>query len=311
MSKRVLITGISGQDASYLKELLCLDGCEVHGTTRHQERVNSFTHFMDLSDSSSVRKVISQVDPDEVYNLAAQTHVGTSFDYPELTLDVTGSGSIRILEAIRKHNKDIKFYQASTSELFGDSPSPQNEKTPFRPRSPYGIAKQVAYQAVINYRDAYNMWASNGILFNHESPRRHPSFVTRKISLGAARIKLGIQDNLVLGNLDAKRDWGYAPEYAQAMKMIMEYPEPVDIVIATGVSYTVRDFASLCFSVLDLNWEEHVVISQGEHRPSEVPDLRGDPSLAEEKLGWVAHTRTPRLAEIMVKSDYDNQLRLM
>ena len=318
--KTALITGVSGQDGSYLAELLLGKGYEVHGLLRrassfntqrldsiyrdpHESGVRFLMHYGDLSDSGSLVNLIRGLEPDEIYNLGAQSHVKVSFEVPEYTADATGMGTIRILEALRASGSQARFYQASSSEMFGASPPPQNENTPFHPRSPYGVAKMFAFWTTVNYREAYGIFASNGILHNHESPRRGETFVTRKISRAVARIKAGIQDKLYLGNLDARRDWGYAPEYVEAMWLMLQQNEPDDFVIATGKSHTIREFAQLAFAHVDLDWEEHVRIDPRYFRPAEVNYLCGDASKAKRMLGWEPRTSLPELVRIMVQAD--------
>ena len=327
--KKAFVTGISGQDGSYLAELLLSKGYEVHGIVRRSSSVGNkrldeifqeptdasrrlFLHYGDLSDAGSLTNLLRNIVPDEVYNLGAQSHVKVSFDVPDYTGEITGLGSVRLLEAIRNADLQCKYYQASSSEMFGKSPSPQNEITLFQPRSPYASAKVFAYHTTINYREAYGLFACNGILFNHESPRRGETFVTRKISLAAAKIYLGLQDSLTLGNLEAKRDWGYAPEYVHAMWQMMQANEPLDLVIATGVSTTVKEFAKTAFQYLGLDAEKYIRFSESYIRPTEVEDLLGDSSKAEKTIGWKASTHWKELAEIMVKADValiENQLR--
>lgn len=319
-SKVALITGITGQDGSYLSEFLLAKGYEVHGIIRrsssfnterlksiyqdpHDSKRNLFLHYGDLQDSSSLINLIRDISPNEIYNLAAQSHVKVSFEIPEYTADITGTGSIRILEALRASKIDSKFYQASSSELFGSSPPPQNENTPFHPRSPYGVAKIFSYWATVNYREAYGIHASNGILFNHESPRRGETFVTRKITRAAARIAAGLQKNLFLGNLNAIRDWGYAKEYVEAMWLMLQQNEPDDYVIATGEAASVREFAEVAFAKVNLNWEDFVKVDENYYRPSEVDNLVGDYSKAKTKLNWQPKTNWKKLAQIMVDED--------
>ena len=318
--KRALITGITGQDGSYLAELLLAKGYEVHGLIRRSSTFNThridhlyidphepgarfFLHYGDLSDGARLVTLLARINPDEVYNLAAQSHVRVSFDEPEHTADTTGSGTVRLLEALRIANVDCRFYQASSSEMFGASPPPQNEDTPFYPRSPYGVAKVYSYWITRNYREAYGMFASNGILFNHESPRRGETFVTRKITRAAARIKAGLEQHVYLGNLDAVRDWGYAPEYVEGMWRMLQADEPDDFVLATGGNYTVRDFLEAAFTHAGLDWREHVRFDDRYLRPTEVDALVGDASKAEATLGWRARVETPELARIMVDAD--------
>jgi GDPmannose 4,6-dehydratase len=320
MSKRALITGITGQDGSYLAEFLLAKGYEVHGLIRrastfntaridhlyvdpHDPEARLYLHYGDITDGSRLVTLLNQVRPDEVYNLAAQTHVRVSFDEPEYTGDTTGLGSIRLLEAIRMIGLDCRFYQASSSEMFGAAPPPQNEETPFYPRSPYGAAKVYSYWVARNYREAYGMFAVNGILFNHESPRRGETFVTRKVTRAVARIKAGLQDEVFLGNLDAVRDWGYAPEFVEAMWLMLQHDEPQDYVVATGSAYTVRDFVLLSFEHAGLDWEKHVRFDERYLRPTEVDALVGDPSRAAATLGWRPRVHTPELAAIMVDAD--------
>ncbi|MCP9273781.1 GDP-mannose 4,6-dehydratase [Mycolicibacterium arenosum] len=318
--KRALITGITGQDGSYLAELLLAKGYEVHGLIRRSSTFNThridhlyidphepgarfFLHYGDLSDGARLVTLLARINPDEVYNLAAQSHVRVSFDEPEHTADTTGSGTVRLLEALRIANVDCRFYQASSSEMFGASPPPQDENTPFYPRSPYGAAKVYSYWITKNYREAYDMFACNGILFNHESPRRGETFVTRKITRAAARIKAGIEQHVYLGNLDAVRDWGYAPEYVEGMWRMLQADEPDDFVLATGGNFTVRDFLEAAFTHAGLDWREHVRFDDRYLRPTEVDALVGDASKAEAKLGWRARVQTPELARIMVEAD--------
>lgn len=320
--KRAFITGITGQDGSYLAELLLKKGYEVHGLIRRASTFNTsrvdhiyvdphdpdarlFLHYGDLSDGSRLVTLLADIRPDEVYNLAAQSHVRVSFDEPEHTADTTGMGSVRLLEAVRLAGIDTKFYQASSSEMFGATPPPQNEETPFYPRSPYGAAKVYSYWITKNYREAYGMYAVNGILFNHESPRRGETFVTRKITRAVAAIKAGTQKHLYMGNLDAVRDWGYAAEYVEGMWRMLQAPEPDDFVLATGGNYTVRDFLSIAFEHAGLNWEEHVRFDDRYLRPTEVDALVGDSSKAESKLGWKATIHTPDLARLMVDADIE------
>ncbi|MGB3770842.1 MAG: GDP-mannose 4,6-dehydratase [Rhodococcus sp. (in: high G+C Gram-positive bacteria)] len=318
--KRALITGITGQDGSYLAELLLSKGYEVHGIVRRSSSFNTsridhiyadphnpdakmFLHYGDLSDGARLVTLLMQIRPDEVYNLGAQSHVRVSFDEPEHTGDTTGIGSIRLLEAVRLAGLECRFYQASSSEMFGATPPPQNEATPFHPRSPYGAAKVYAYWVTRNYREAYGMFAVNGILFNHESPRRGETFVTRKITRAAARISAGVEKELYLGNLDAIRDWGYAPEYVEGMWRMLQADTPDDYVLATGGNFSVRDFLVAAFEQVGLDWEKHVKFDERYLRPSEVDALIGDASKAEQDLGWKATVHTPELARIMVDAD--------
>jgi len=318
--KRALITGITGQDGSYLAELLLAKGYEVHGVIRRASTFNTaridhlysdphladtklFLHYGDLSDGTRLVTLLDSVRPDEVYNLAAQSHVRVSFDEPEFTGNTTGLGSIRLLEAIRMVGLDCRYDQASSSEMFGATPPPQNEDTVFYPRSPYGAAKLYSYWVTRNYREGYGMFAVNGILFNHESPRRGETFVTRKITRAVARIKAGVQDVLYMGNLDAIRDWGYAPEYVEAMWRMLQVDDPQDFVIATGTQYTVRDFLQFSFEHAGLDWEKYVQFDERYLRPTEVDALVGDASKAQTNLGWVPKIMTPELARIMVDAD--------
>ena len=318
--KRALVTGVNGQDGSYLAEFLLAKGYEVHGLIRrassfntqrldpiyrdpHEAGVSFFMHYGDLSDSGSLVNLIRNLEPSEIYHLGAQTHVKVSFEIPEYTADATAMGTIRMLEAIRASGVDTRFYQAGSSEMFGLSPPPHNEDTPFHPRSPYAVAKVFAHWATINYREAYGMFATNGILMNHESPRRGETFVTRKISRAVARIQAGLQDKLFLGNLDAKRDWGYAPEYVEAMWLMLQHDEPLDLVIATGESHSVREFVELAFAHVGLDWEKHVEIDPNYYRPAEVPELLGDPSRAVATIGWKPKVRFEELVRIMVDAD--------
>jgi GDPmannose 4,6-dehydratase len=317
---KALITGVSGQDGSYLAELLLSKGYEVHGLIRrsssfnthrldpiyqdpHEAGVRFLMHYGDLSDSGSLVNLIRALEPDEIYHLGAQSHVKVSFEIPEYTADATAMGTARILEAIRASGVSTRFYQAGSSEMFGSAPPPQSEQTPFHPRNPYGVAKVFAHWITVNYREAYGLFAANGILFNHESPRRGETFVTRKISRAVARIKAGIQDRLFLGNLDAERDWGYAPEYVEAMWLMLQHDEPLDLVIATGESHTVREFAQLAFAHVDLEWERYVEIDPRYYRPSEVDSLRGDARNAKGILGWQPRTSFEELVRIMVDGD--------
>lgn len=319
---RAFITGITGQDGSYLAELLLAKGYEVHGLIRrastfntgridhlyvdpHDPKAKLFLHYGDLSDGARLVTLLAEIRPDEVYNLAAQSHVRVSFDEPEHTGDTTGIGSVRLLEAVRMSGIETKFYQASSSEMFGATPPPQDEETPFYPRSPYGAAKVYSYWITKNYREAYGMFAVNGILFNHESPRRGETFVTRKITRAVAAIKAGKQRTLFMGNLDSIRDWGYAAEYVEGMWRMLQADEPDDFVLATGAGYTVRDFLRFSFEHAGLNWEEHVVFDERYLRPTEVDSLIGDASKARMKLGWKATIETPELARIMVDADIE------
>lgn len=322
MTKRALITGITGQDGSYLAELLLSKGYEVHGLIRRASTFNTaridhlyvdphasdarlFLHYGDLSDGARLVTLLAQIEPDEVYNLAAQSHVRVSFDEPEHTADTTGTGTIRLLEAVRLSGIRPRFYQASSSELYGATPPPQNEETPFYPRSPYAAAKLYSYWITKNYREAYDMFAVNGILFNHESPRRGETFVTRKITRAAAAIAAGKQDKLYMGNLDAIRDWGYAAEYVEGMWRMLQADEPDDFVLATGVGITVREFLEISFKELGLNWEDHVEFDERYLRPTEVDALIGDPAKAAEKLGWKPTIDGRELAKLMVNADVE------
>jgi len=322
--KKALIIGITGQDGSYLAELLLSKGYEVHGIVRrsssfntnridhlYQDRHDSspklLLHYGDLSDGSRLVSLIGDLKPDEIYNLGAQSHVRVSFDEPEYTGDVTGLGTSRVLEAVRLAAPGSKFYQASSSEMFGATPPPQSESTPFYPRSPYGAAKVYAYWMTKNYREAYGLFAVNGILFNHESPRRGETFVTRKITRAVAKIKAGLQSKLYLGNLDAVRDWGYAPEYVEGMWRMLQHEEPLDYVLATGTATTIRDFLTSAFSHAGLDWQEFVEFDPRYLRPTEVDALIGDSSLAERELGWRAKTMPDVLARLMVDADIEAQ----
>src|SRR3989338_531954 len=345
--KRAFITGITGQDGSYLTELLLKKGYEVHGLIRrvstfntgriehlyhdpHTKGVRLFLHYGDLSDASNIKKLIFTLEPDEVYNLAAQSHVKVSFDMAEYTGNITGLGVFRILEAIRDYKnqtgKKIKFYQASSSEMFGSAPPPQNEKTKFAPRSPYGVSKAAAYYATVNYRESYGIFAVNGILFNHESPRRGETFVTRKITQAVAKISLGLQDKLFLGNLEARRDWGHAKDYVEAMYQMLQQPTPEDYVIATGEQHSVREFTELAFKEIGVNLEwtgtgkdekgfdsktkkVMVEIDPRYFRPAEVNSLRGDATKAREKLGWKPKINFKELVKEMVAADIEDTLQ--
>jgi len=318
--RKALITGITGQDGSYLAEFLLSKGYEVHGIIRrastfntsridhiyidpHDPHARLFLHYGDLSDSEQISNIIYNVKPDEIYHLGAQSHVRVSFEMPEYTGNVTGLGTTRILETIRRSGNKIKYYQASSSEMFGSSPPPQNEETPFRPRSPYACAKVYAYWMVVNYREAYKIFACNGILFNHESPRRGETFVTRKITRAIANIMTKKQEFLYLGNLEAKRDWGYAPEYVEAMWKILQLNEPVDLVVGTGEAHSVREFLEEAFSYVGLNWEKYVKIDQRYFRPIDVEELVADPSKAKKVIQWEPKVRFKDLVKIMVDAD--------
>jgi GDPmannose 4,6-dehydratase len=321
--KRAFVTGITGQDGSYLAELLLAKGYEVHGMIRRSSSFNTqridhlyqdphimgvklFLHYGDLADAVRMTKLMYELKPDEIYHLGAQSHVRVSFDIPDYTGDVTGMGTIRLLEAIRESGlgKKVRFYQASSSELYGKvQETPQRETTPFYPRSPYACAKLYAYWATVNYREAYNMHASNGILFNHESPRRGPTFVTRKITMAAARIKLGLQNRLFLGNLDAKRDWGFAGDYVEAMWRMVQQDQPGDYVIATGETHSVREFCEEAFGLVGLDWKDYVRHDARYERPSEVDLLLGDPSKARRVLGWKPRVTFKELTRMMMEAD--------
>ena len=320
MTRTALITGITGQDGSYLAELLLEKGYTVHGLIRrastfntsridhlyrdpHDPTARMFLHYGDLTDGSRLVTLLERINPDEVYNLAAQSHVRVSFDEPEFTGITTGLGTTRLLEAIRMVGLQCRFYQASSSEMFGATPPPQDEETPFYPRSPYGAAKLYSYWMTRNYREAYGMFAVNGILFNHESPRRGETFVTRKIAIAAARIAEGRQNELYLGNLDAVRDWGYAKEYVEGMWRMLQHDAADDYVLATGVGYTVKDFVQFCFEAVDLEWEKYVKFDERYLRPTEVDSLIGDASKAERRIGWKAETLTPELARLMTRAE--------
>ncbi len=323
MPKRALITGITGQDGSYLAELLLSKGYEVYGlrrrsssfTTqridhlfgdfRHDQDARLFLEYGDLADATSLVKLLYRLQPDEIYNLGAQSHVHVSFEIPEYTSDITGLGCVRILEAVRETRIKTRIYQASSSEMFGSTPPPQSETSRFHPRSPYACAKVFAYNMMVNYRESYGMFASNGILFNHESPRRGENFVTRKVTRAIARIKRGLQPKLYLGNLDARRDWGYAPEYVAAMWLMLQQEQPGDYVIATGESHSVREFVSAAFAHAGLDWREHVEIDPRYYRPADVNDLVGDASKARAALGWEPTTYFPELVKLVVDADIE------
>lgn len=340
MSKKALITGVTGQDGSYLAELLLEKGYEVHGVIRRSSSFNTgridhiynnpefsgtkfFLHYGDITDTSNINRLLEKIEPVEIYNLAAQSHVKVSFEVPEYTAEVDAVGTLRFLDAIRETGIKTKFYQASTSELYGKVQEiPQTEKTPFYPRSPYGVAKMYGYWIIVNYREAYNLFACNGILFNHESPRRGETFVTRKITMAAAKIKLGLQEKLTLGNLNAKRDWGYAPEYVEGMWRMLQQDAPEDFVLATGETHEVRTFVDAAFSELgiELRWEGSaekeigidkksgktiVAVDPKYYRPTEVDLLIGDATKAKQKLGWEAKTKFADLARLMAKADYE------
>ena len=324
MSKKVaFITGVTGQDGSYLAELLLSKGYEVHGLIRRASTFNTTRidhiyqdphdtnpkltlHYGDLLDGVGLTNLIREIEPTEIYNLAAQSHVMVSFTMPQYTAQVDAVGTVAILEAIRATKRDIHFYQASTSELYGSTPPPQNEESSFRPRSPYASAKLMAYWSTVNYREAFGIHATNGILFNHESPRRGETFVTRKITRAVAAIKAGKQKKLYLGNLEAIRDWGYAKEYVESMWLMLQQPKSSDFVVATGVGATVKDFAEMAFTHAGLDWEKYVEIDQKYARPTEVDALIGDPSKAKRELGWSAKTHWQDLAKLMVDADLEN-----
>lgn len=318
--KAAFITGITGQDGSYLAEFLLRKGYEVHGMIRrsssfntsriehlykdpHKKGIRLFLHYGDIANSSTLYKILKKVKPREVYNLAAQSHVRVSFDLPEYTLNATGLGTLRLLEAIRDLKLNARFYQASSSEMFGSSPPPQSEKTPFHPRSPYGTAKVLAHNLTVNYREGYGIFACSGIMFNHESPRRGETFVTRKITMAVANILAGRQDKLYLGNLDAKRDWGFAPEYVKVMWLMLQQKKPDDFVIATGEAHSVREFLELAFKLAGLNWKRHVRIDSKYFRPTEVDILVGDASKAKKVLKWKPKVKFEQLVKIMLNSD--------
>lgn len=319
--KKALITGITGQDGAYLAELLLNKGYEVHGIIRrsssfnteriehlykdpHEQDVKLYLHFADLSDGGNLNSLLGKIQPDEVYNLAAQSHVRVSFDQPIFTVNIDALGTLRLLEAVRALENPVRYYQASSSEMFGlVAHSPQNEKTPFHPRSPYACAKVYSFWQTVNYREAYDMYACNGILFNHESPMRGETFVTRKITRAATRIKLGLQKKLYLGNLEAKRDWGFAGDYVEAMWLMLQQDEPEDFCIATGETHSVKEFLAEVFGLLDLNWEDYVEIDPRYFRPTEVDFLLGDASKAREKLGWEPKVDFKGLVRMMVDTD--------
>jgi len=318
MPKRALITGVTGQDGSYLAEYLINEGYDVHGTIRTttqdlaETRIGAIVkgddpalsvHVTDLGDSASLMRLISEIKPDEVYNLGAQSHVRASFDQPIHTGDITGVGAVRLLEAIRQIDPEIRFYQASSSEMFGSTPPPQGEDTHFHPRSPYAVAKVFAYWSTINYREAYGIHASNGILFNHESPRRGKEFVTRKITSTIPLLVTGEQKELRLGNLDARRDWGHARDYVKAMQAMLQLDEPMDVVVGTGEAHSVRDFLDAAFSLVDLDWQEYVVVDPQFFRPAEVDYLCADITKARETVGWEPETTFTELVEEMVIAD--------
>ena len=326
MTKRALITGITGQDGSYLAELLLAKGYEVHGIIRrastfntrridhlyrdpHDPEARLFLHFGDLADGTGMRRILEESRADEVYNLGAQSHVMVSFEQPEYTADVVATGALRLLEAVRDYQRysqsAVRLYQAGSSEMFGMSPPPQSESTPFMPRSPYAIGKLAGYWYGVNYRDAYGLYVANGIMFNHESPRRGETFVTRKITRAAGRIKLGLQDALYLGNLDSRRDWGFAGDYVEAMWRMLQQDAPDDFVVATGEDHSVRDFLDAAFSYLGLDWNEHVRFAERYQRPTEVDHLRGDPSKAQSQLQWAPSVNFEALVRMMVDHDLE------
>ena len=320
--KRALITGVTGQDGSYLAELLLSRGYEVHGLIRrastfntqriehlyrdpHESGVRLFLHYGDLANSEQLTNIIYNLKPDEIYHLGAQSHVRVSFEMPEYTGDITGLGTTRLLEALRRSGIKARFYQAGSSEMYGDAPAPQHEGTPFRPRSPYAATKVYAHWMTVGYREGYTLWACNGILFNHESPRRGETFVTRKITMGLAAIKAGRQQKLYLGNLDAKRDWGYAPEYVEGMWLMLQQDEPQDYVLGTGETHSVKEFLTEAFGYAGLDWQEHVEIDPRYFRPTDVDLLLADASKAKQKLHWSPRVRFPELVRIMVDADLE------
>ncbi|MDP3630259.1 MAG: GDP-mannose 4,6-dehydratase [Actinomycetota bacterium] len=326
MSRIALITGITGQDGSYLAELLLGKGYEVHGIIRrastfntdriehlyrdpHESGTRLFLHYGDLTDGTGLRRIIEKVRPDEVYNLGAQSHVKVSFDQPEYTADCVATGTLRLLDAVRDYMESsgtqVRFYQAGSSEMFGAENPPQNEKTPFYPRSPYGVSKVAGFWYCVNYREAYGMFIANGMLFNHESERRGETFVTRKITRAVGRIKLGMQDKLYLGNLDSKRDWGYAPDYVEAMWLMLQQDTPDDFVVATGEAFSVRQFVELAFSVAGMDWKQYVAIDPRYFRPTEVDYLLGDASKARDTLGWTPKVGFEELVQRMVDHDME------
>jgi len=325
--KRALIAGITGQDGSYLAELLLRKGYEVHGIKRRSssfntERVDAiyrdfheddssrfFLHFADLADASSISPLLHKIQPDEVYNLAAQSHVRVSFDVPEYTCDITATGALRMLESIRQTGLKTRYYQASSSEMFGSAPPPQSEDTVFHPRSPYACAKMFAHNITVNYRESYGMFAASGILFNHESPRRGETFVTRKIARAVAHIKFGFQKKLYLGNMDALRDWGYAPEYVEAMWMMLQQDSPDDYVIGTGEMHSVREYVEAAFSHVGLDWQEYVATDARYLRPAEVDALQADPSKARKLLGWKHKVGFKELVGLMVTAEVEDLAR--
>ncbi|HEY0321741.1 MAG TPA: GDP-mannose 4,6-dehydratase [Pyrinomonadaceae bacterium] len=324
--RKALISGITGQDGSYLAELLLDKGYEVHGIIRrassfntdridhlyqdpHDLGVRLFLHYGDLADGTGLRRILEKVQPDECYNLGAQSHVKISFEQPEYTADIVSTGTLRLLEALRDYiaisGKEVRFYQAGSSEMFGVAPAPQSEATPFQPRSPYAVSKVAAHQFAVNYREAYGMFIANGILFNHESPRRGETFVTRKITRAVGRIKMGLQKKLYLGNLDALRDWGYAGDYVEAMWLMLQQPAPDDYVVATGEARSVRDFLEAAFGQAGLNWADYVETDARYFRPTEVDYLLGDPTKIKERLGWWPRTTFQELVRMMVAHDME------
>ncbi len=326
MSKRALITGVTGQDGSYLTEFLLGKGYEVHGLMRraslfntdridhlyhdpHQRGAELSLHYGDLTDGTSLRRVLETVDPDEIYNLGAQSHVKVSFAVPEYTAETVAVGTLRLIEAVRDHvthgGRPARFYQAGSSEMFGAAPPPQSERTPFYPRSPYGVSKVAAHWFAVNYREAYDLFICNGILFNHESPRRGETFVTRKVTRAVGRIKEGLQDTLFLGNLEARRDWGFTGDYVEAMWLMLQHERPDDYIIATGEAHSVREFVELAFAAAGLDWHQHVEIDPRYFRPTEVDALRGDPSKAHQVLGWRPRVGFAELVGMMVAHDRD------
>ncbi len=324
--KKALISGVTGQDGSYLAELLLQKGYQVHGIKRrsssfntgrvdgiyhdfHDAGANFFLHFADVADSSSLTRLLYEIRPDEIYNLAAQSHVRVSFDIPEYTSDVTGVGALRLLESMRQAGVKARFYQASSSEMFGSAPPPQSENTVFHPRSPYACAKLFGHSITVNYRESYGLFAASGILFNHESPRRGETFVTRKIARAAAHIKLGLQKKLYMGNIDAQRDWGYAPEFVEAMWRMLQQDSPDDFVIGTGEMRTVREFIEHAFGRLNLDWKEYVEIDPRYFRPAEVDALQADPSKARRVLGWEPQVTFKELVRIMVDAEMEDLRR--
>ncbi|MCE5191889.1 MAG: GDP-mannose 4,6-dehydratase [Actinomycetia bacterium] len=326
MSRVALITGITGQDGSYLAEVLLVKGYEVHGIIRrastfntdrvdhlyhdpHESGTRMFLHYGDLTDGTGLRRILEKVHPDEVYNLGAQSHVKVSFDQPEYTADVVATGTLRLLEALRDHMEQwgnkVRFYQAGSSEMYGAAPAPQSKATPFYPRSPYAVSKVAAYWYCVNYREAYGMFIANGILFNHESEERGETFVTRKITRAVGRIKHGLQDTLYLGNLDSRRDWGYAPDYVEAMWLMLQQEEPGDFIVATGEAYSVRQFVELAFALADMDYRQFVKIDPRYFRPTEVDYLLGDTTETREKLGWAPKVGFEELVQRMVDHDME------